>query len=249
MSGSEKIVTTPRTASTTRPAATTAEVRSRRACAGGLPLGDAGIGGSIDDMRALGLAAAFGAALGMTATAAPAARAAGPKYYFQLRDVKAGPEVNPALKAYAGEALKAELASRPEWQSDLGVKPEAGTEAVVAELKKRNLRGFVVTVRFDGFKKQLKEPSQGGRLKRLELGVKLSVFGTTIPEEKLSFSGDGEAGVESEVSDKTEEAEANALAKDAVKEAVKQAVDQAVMKLAVGKSEPANESRRRKKKK
>ena len=46
--------------------------------------------------------------------------AAEPKYYFQTQDVKAGPEVDAALKAYAAEALKADLAARPEWASDLG---------------------------------------------------------------------------------------------------------------------------------
>ncbi len=46
--------------------------------------------------------------------------AATPKYYFQIQPVKAGPEVPADLKGYTGEALKAELASRPEWASDIG---------------------------------------------------------------------------------------------------------------------------------
>ena len=189
-------------------------------------------------------AAAFAVAI---AADAPVASAAAPTYYFRLRDVKAGPDVDATLKAYAGEALKAELASRPEWASDLGV--QAGsTDALVAELKRRNLRGFDVNVRFDGFKKELKEPKPGERSKRLELDVKLSVFGTTIPEEKLAFSGDGEAGLESPVSDSAAATQTVTLAKDAIKDAVKQAVDQAVMKLAIGKSEPANERKHKKKK-
>jgi hypothetical protein len=201
-------------------------------------------------MSRFGLLVTVGAAALAVAIAAdaPVARAAAPTYYFRLRDVKAGPEVDASLKAYAGEALKAELASRPEWASDLGV--QAGsTDALVAELKRRNLRGFDVNVRFDGFKKELKEPKPGERSKRLELDVKLSVFGTTIPEEKLAFSGDGEAGLESPVSDERAATQTITLAKDAIKDAVKQAVDQAVMKLAIGKSEPANESKHRKKKK
>jgi hypothetical protein len=191
-------------------------------------------------------AVAFAAAI---AAAVPVARAAAPTYYFRLRDVKAGPEIDATLKAYAGEALKAELASRPEWASDLGVQASS-TDALVAELKRRNLRGFDVNVRFDGFKKELKEPKPGERSKRLELEVKLSVFGTTIPEEKLAFSGDGEAGLEAPVpSEARADAQTNTLAKDAIKDAVKQAVDQAVMKLSIGQSEPANQSKHRKKKK
>ena len=141
--------------------------------------------------------------------------------------------------------MKAELASRPEWASDVGT---TETEALVAELKKRNLRGFSVVVRFEHLTKEVKEPSPGARRKRVALNVRLSVFGTTIPEEKLSFSGDGESGVEAEVSDKGMEPETQALAKDAIKDAIKQAVDQAVMKLSVGKAAPLNENKHKKKK-
>jgi hypothetical protein len=187
--------------------------------------------------------------LALGAAAAPKALAAGPKYYFRLGEVKAGPEVDEALKTYAGEAVKAELASRPEWASDVGTFGPGDTDALVAELKKRNLRGFSVVVRFEHLGKQIKEPNPGERRKRVALDVKLSVFGTTIPEEKLSFSGDGESSVEEEVSEKGMDSELQGLAKDAIKDAIKQAVDQAVMKLALGKSQPMNESKRGKKKK
>jgi hypothetical protein len=191
----------------------------------------------------LGLASSTG-----EAKSATLAKSAGPKFYFRVGDVKAGPEVDAALKAYAAEAVQAELASRPEWASDVG---DVGTspEALSAELKKRNLRGFSVVVRFEHVKKDLKDPAPGARRKRLSVGVRLSVFGTTIPEEKLAFSGEGEAGLEGEVADKAVEAEGTAMAKDAIKDAVKQAVDQAVMKLSLGQSAPANEKKKSGKKK
>ena len=189
--------------------------------------------------------AGLGAAL-IALAAASSAHAASPKFYFQVGEVKAGPEVDAPLKGYAGEALKAELASRPEWASDVGT---TDSEALVAELKRRNLRGFSVSVRFEHLTKEIKEPSAGARHKRVSLNVKLAVFGTTIPEAKLSFSGDGESGVEAEVSDKGMDAEVTSMFKDAIKDAVKQAVDQAVMKLSIGKSGPMNESKHGKKKK
>ena len=60
------------------------------------------------------------ALVAVTLAAISASAAAAPKYYFQLQPVKAGPEVAAALKTYTGEALKAELASRPEWAPDIG---------------------------------------------------------------------------------------------------------------------------------
>lgn len=194
------------------------------------------------------LVAALAAALPLLTAAAGAAEAAkptSPKFYFRLHEVKAGPEIDPALKAYAGEALQAELASRPEWASDVGT---ADPEALVAELKKRNLRGFSVTVRFEHDTQELKEPSPGARHKRLSLNIALSVFGTTIPEAKLAFSGDGESGVETEVSDEGKGAETTSIAKDVIKDAVKQAVDQAVAKLSVGAATPKHGKYGKKKK-
>jgi len=194
-------------------------------------------------MRAKTLGAGL---LALAILSSPVARAAKPQFYFRVGEVKAGPEVDAALKSYAGEALKADLAARPEWASDVGT---TDTEALVAELQKRKLRGFQVVVRFEHLKKDVKEPSPGARRKRAALDVKLSVFGTTIPEAKLAFSGEGESGIEAEVSDKSMDAETNELAKDAIKDAVKQAVDQAVLKLSIGKATPMNESKHAKKKK
>jgi hypothetical protein len=189
----------------------------------------------------------------LVAASASAVRAAAPKFYFQVQDVKAGPEVDAALKTYAAQALKDELAKRPEWASDIGpagenARPGQDRSALVAELKRRNLRGFDVTVRIEDFKQQLKDPRPGGRLKQLALDVRLTVFGTTIPDAKLAFSGSGQSGLEAEVSDKSFARDAADAGRDALKDSIKQAVDQAVLKLSIGKSEPMNEARHHKKK-
>ena len=171
------------------------------------------------------------------------AEAAAPKYFFQLREVKAGPDIDPALKEYAGEALKADLAGRPEWASDVQA---SSPEALLAELDKRKLRGFNVTVRFEEVKKEVKPPKPGGRFNQLAINVRLTVFGTTVAEEKLAFSGDGEAGLEAEVSEKRVEKESMSLTRDAIKDAVKQAVDQAVLKLSVAQSGPHGAKKKKK---
>ena len=171
------------------------------------------------------------------------AQAAAPKYFFQLREVKAGPEIDPALKEYAGEALKADLAGRPEWASDVQA---PNPEALLAELNKRKLRGFNVTVRFEEVKKEVKPPKPGSRFNQLAVNVRLTVFGTTVVEEKLAFSGDGEAGMQAEVSEKRVEKESMSLTRDAIKDAVKQAVDQAVLKLSVAQSGPHGARKKKK---
>jgi hypothetical protein len=194
-------------------------------------------------VRTAAMATTLGAFCGLCCLLAGAsiANAASAKYFFQLREVKGGTEIDPALKAYAGEALKAELASRPEWASDIAAD---SPDALLAELNKRKLRGFNVTVRFEEVKKEVKPPKPGGRLNQLSINVRLTVFGTTVAEEKLAFSGDGEAGVGSEVSEKRIDAESASLTKDAIKDAVKQAVDQAVLKLSIGPSTPRHQKKK-----
>jgi hypothetical protein len=259
-SGSQKMVMIPRAVRKINVAATTVEVLSAGLAAGaaatGLRFGVAAIGRSINNImksrtnlvRGRLLATVAIASLTLAFSSAAVAKAAnkpaGPKFYFQVHEVKAVPEVDAALKAYAGEALEAELASRPEWASDVGT-ATGNAEALVAELKKRNLRGFEVTLRIVKYQKDLKEPSPGARRKRLSLTVGVAVFGTTIPEAKLSFSGDGESGLETEVSDKGVDVETTAAAKDALKDAIKQAVDQAVLKLPVGTSTPHKHGKRK----
>ena len=69
---------------------------------------------------------------------------------------------------------------------------------MAAELRPRKLQGFQVTLDIQSLKQETKPPRAGGRLPQLAVGVRVSVFGTTIPEAKLAFGGDGEATIEAE---------------------------------------------------
>jgi len=191
-------------------------------------------------------------AVGAAATiilATVAGWAATPKYYFQMQPVKAGPEVDEALKAFTADALKAELASRPEWASDVGPAGQAGPgqdrTALVAELKQRKLRGFDVTARIEKLKQEVKDPKPGARNRQLAVEVSLTVFGTTIPDAKLAFSGDGQSGSEAEVSERRLAADTADTVHDVIKDAIKQAVDQAVIKLSSTSSGPPGKHRRK----
>ena len=122
-----------------------------------------------------------------------AAAPARPKYYFHVRDVNAVAAADAPTLAVAREVLHQELARRPEFTPDVG---EVGDEAaLVAELKRRKLQGFNVSMKLEDLKSEPRPPRPGGRLKQLAVGVKLSVFGATIPGAKLAFGGDGEATV------------------------------------------------------
>lgn len=182
----------------------------------------------------------FIAAVLALAVSSGAAVAAEPKYYFSITSVNAQDKtvIDPARNL-----LQSELASRPEFTSDLG---GAAGDAALAELRRRGLRGFDVTMKIERLKKDLKPPKPGKAMKVLAIDVKLTVFGTTVGSEKLAFSGDGEAGIEAEVVERRLEQETAPLVSEVLTQAIKQAVDQAVAKLSKPISAPMNESRKRK---
>lgn len=167
---------------------------------------------------------------------------AAPRYYFRVDKIEASVPIDGGTRAFAQEALADELASRPEWASDLG--GATSEDAIVAELKRRKLRGFDVRLKIAELKKDIKDGSTGARFKKLTVGVKLEVLGITLPGEKLAFSGAGESAAETEVPETRLDQEADLLARDAMKDAIKQAVDQAVKRLGSGNSAPMKESRR-----
>jgi hypothetical protein len=172
-----------------------------------------------------------------------AAAAPKPKYYFRIVEVNVGNHGDSALAETARTLLEKELQSRPEFTSEVASADDAS--ALAAELKQRGLRGFRVSLRIDGLEKALRPPRPGGRLKQLAVGVKLSVFGTTFPGEKLAFGGDGEAVVVAEVVESRLEEEAVPLLRDGLTQALRQAVDQTVTKLSLPRAVPLNESKRK----
>jgi hypothetical protein len=193
-------------------------------------------------LAALGVAGLVSLGLATGAQGAPG-KANKAKYYFnvlEIRSTVAGDDV----KAAAKDILTKDLAARPQFTPDLG--GASDPDAVAAELRRRKLSGFLVTMNIEKLAREPRPPKPGGRLPQLSVGVKVSVFGTTIPEAKLAFGGDGEAEIVAEVVERRMDEETASLTNDVLVQAVKQAVDQAVAKLSMPVSRPFNESKRRK---
>jgi hypothetical protein len=186
------------------------------------------------------------AALAVLAALPIARAAAAPKYYFNVKTVEAIPEVTPEARKVARALLDKELAGRPEVKSEA---PAAGPEGLAQALAARKLQGYDVTLKIELLEEELLPPRPGGRLKQLAVGTKVTVFGTTIGEAKLSFSGEGESRIEAEIVDRRRAEEGAELQKEALGQAIKQAVDEAVQKLGRPKSEPMNEKKRGRKRK
>jgi hypothetical protein len=166
-----------------------------------------------------------------------AAPAWGAKFYVVVRGVEDAPGVHSGIKDEALKVFKDELAAHPE----LTLTPPPGLpsgddpEALKEALKKKGIKALELTLRILSVTQEVKPPAPGKQYRQLVRGIKLSVFGDSLPEKVLAIGGDGESMVAAEVGANANlEQEGKPLLVDASKEAVKQAVDMTVAKLKMG---------------
>lgn len=168
-------------------------------------------------------------------SASPAVAAT--KFYVVVRGVEDASGIKSGIKDEALSAFKAELAKRPELTTvaPAGLPSADDPEALHDALIKRGIKALELTLRIMSVTQEVKPPAEGKQYRQLVRGIKLSVFGDSIPDKVLSLGGDGESMVASEVGANANlDKEGKPLLLDACKEAVKQAVDMTVAKLQMG---------------
>jgi hypothetical protein len=97
-------------------------------------------------------------------------------------------------------------------------------------LKKKRMRAFNVTVQVTDFER-IEEPND--KKKGTLVGTKLSLrmFGETIPDRTMAFTGDGSANVRIEVGKKVRERDREVADHDAIEMAIAEAVAASLNKL------------------
>ncbi len=141
------------------------------------------------------------------------------------------------IKDEALRVFKDELGHRPELTTTAppGLPTGDDPDALEGALKKKGMKALELTLRIMAVTQQVKPPAPGKQYRQLVRGIKLSVFGDSLPDKVLAIGGDGEAEVASEVGANANlDNEGKPLIVDACKEAVKQAVDMTVAKLKMG---------------
>jgi hypothetical protein len=179
-------------------------------------------------MRLLGFVTIV--SLGVSLAAAPAL--ADSKYYVVVRGVEEAAGVKTGIQPELQKLFTEELKKHPEFTLEKPAGLPDDPEQLAEELKKRKLKAFEVTLRVLDVVRETKPPAPGKQYRVLVRGIKLNVFGDTIPEKVMALGGDGEAQVGTEIGRGTdEEKEGKSLLMDASKDAIKQAVDMTVTKL------------------
>ncbi len=159
------------------------------------------------------------------------------KFYVVVRGVEDAAGVHSGIKDEALKAFKDELSRHPELTTTLppGLPSGDDPDALKEALKAKGIKALELTLRIMAATQELKPPAEGKQYRQLVRGIKLSVFGDSLPDKVLAIGGDGESMVAAEVGANANlDKEGKPLLVDACKEAVKQAVDMTVAKLKLG---------------
>jgi hypothetical protein len=200
-------------------------------------------------MRAL-LVATLLLPFASAAAAAEGKRAVAPRYFVVVRGV-----IDEAKSGLADEAQRLfseELKRRPEVKGELPGVPDAhnaDAATLEAALKRERLHGLELSLKILATSKDLEPPALGKQYNVLKRGIKLSVFGNTIPHNVMAVGGDGEASAGAEMNrtatDEVLEREGKKLTAEVAKDAIRQAVDLTFAKLERAAAEAAKADKKK----
>jgi hypothetical protein len=177
--------------------------------------------------------------VGLIAALATTAQAGPTRFYVVVRGVEEATGVASGIKDDALKLFKQELARHEELtlEAPPGLPKSDDNEEIRHALEKSGLKAIEVTLRILSVTKALNPPPPGKQYRVLLRGIKLSVFGDSLPDKVLAIGGSGEAQVGTEISSTTNiDKEDRPLLLDATKDAIKQAVDMTVAKLKLPES-------------
>lgn len=158
-----------------------------------------------------------------------------PRYYIVVRAVEGAKEVAPEL---VRQIFIEELAKHPQEVVTERAEYPKEPAALAARLATEKLTGYLVTVRILGSTREL-VPAADGKPPMLQRGVRLTVIGASIPEDRIAFGGNGDALTGTSMRGTPNEAEAASLLGDAIRYAISQAIDESLKQLQKGSKGPS----------
>lgn len=173
-------------------------------------------------------------------------------YVFLVSRVDLGKDVPKEVEQQAVARLGAAIADHEELEASVGEgapDPEAQPEKFKKYLKSRRQRAFRVNVDISQFSSEL-EPMRGGPRGQaarkdsqyLTVRVSLRLFGETVPDRVMAFTGDGSATVKLEVGKTVRPRDREEASAQALDQAVAGAIAESLTKL----KEPPPSTRKKK---
>ncbi|HTE54088.1 MAG TPA: hypothetical protein VK698_24710 [Kofleriaceae bacterium] len=185
--------------------------------------------------RTLGLTLAL-AALATLGVSGPARAKPRESYVFLLSRVDLAKGVPAELEAQVTARVNAAIAAREGLESSLAAgapDPEAAPKKFKEYLKARRKRAFKVSVEVSQFSVEVEQGQVSGRpAQYVTARVTLRLFGETVPDRTMAFTGDGSATVKLEVGKTVRPRDRQEATSSTLDQAVASAIDQSLRRLA-----------------
>ena len=180
----------------------------------------------------LAAASLVAAALG---TAAPAqARPAKETYVFLVSRVDLHAGLPAALEKQVGGRVQAAIEKHPELEPALpkgAPDPHAAPKKFKRYLKARHQQAFKVNIEVTEYSQEAEAAPAGKSGQYVTTRVSLRMFGETVPDRKMAFTGDGSATVKLEVGKTIRPRDREEGTSEALDGAVAQAIAESLRKL------------------
>ena len=195
---------------------------------------------------------AFLAIVGVSLTVEPPAGGSVKKktYYFELANIDLAEGIPVAVEGLVREQVQASIANHDRITTSLPKgtpDPAEAPKKFKRYLQRKQLRAFKVHLEVTSYAHQVEAmpaPRQG---QRLRVSIELRMFGETIPDRVIAFSGDGSSTVILEIGKKLRTRDSEVANHDAIELAVNKALERSIIEL--DQPPPSKKAKRRAKKK
>lgn len=126
--------------------------------------------------------------------------------------------------------------------------PKASAKAFIRYKKQRKLRPYRVNVDVTDYSHEVEELSAPRRGQRLTVSISLRMFGETIPERVMGFTGEGSATIKMDIGKRLRDRDSKVANHDAIELAVNDALATSLVKLDTQDNKKSKKRSRRKKK-
>lgn len=162
------------------------------------------------------------------------ARRSPQKFLYEITQVKLASGIPAAVKSRAKDRLAVAIDKHDRLIGELSgdaPDPDKNPKAYKAYLRKHRLRAFKVNLEIESYRSTVEPAAAPKTGKQIVVHVALRLFGETIPDRRMAFTGDGSATIKVEVGSHVREADSLYAEKQAVDLAIAAAITHSIEKL------------------
>ena len=202
------------------------------------------------DMTRNRLWPSLGLALAAVIVIGAADAEAAPKttFVFDVYKVKLRGTFPAKVEAAVREQLAKQIASNPRLVAEVpegAPSPKTDPKGFTAWMTKRKLRAFKINVEVTEYEQRVEDAPGSKRGKMIVARIALRIFGETVPDRSMAFTGDGSATIKIGVGSRVRDRDKKVADRESSELAVADAIAMSIKKLDSGAAKKKKKKRRR----